>query len=85
VRLTAQNAELHQALKKAKEHILAQEKLIQAQNAEASTSEKDEQLLSSLRTTVKEMEARIERLNQELVDTRAAARREQRLMTSAVT
>lgn len=82
VRLSAQNRELHDALKAAREHILAQDKLIRihAQHTGADFSH----ALTSLQTTLYERNSQIEKLKVEIGETRALAKRELRLMSSAV-
>ncbi|KAJ3338123.1 hypothetical protein HDU91_001311, partial [Kappamyces sp. JEL0680] len=80
--LNEQNVQLHVALKKAKDMIFSQDKRIK----ELAASEKQTdfgEAVASLRHTLEKKEAELSRALQEVQDTRAAARREQRLIMSA--
>ncbi|KAJ3269595.1 hypothetical protein HDV01_001196 [Terramyces sp. JEL0728] len=80
--VTEQNVQLHQALKQAKELIQSQDKKIK-ELVSSSTSENFLEAVQSLEQTLKHREAEIQRLSNEIKDTRMAAKREQRLMMSA--
>ncbi|KAI8897946.1 hypothetical protein BC833DRAFT_591656 [Globomyces pollinis-pini] len=77
-----QNTHLHTALKQAKELILSQDKKIK-ELVQAGTTENFAEAINSLESTLRIREAELDRSRQELQDTRAAARREQRLIMSA--
>jgi protein HOOK3 len=79
---TEQNNQLHTALKQAKELILSQEKRIK-QLSSSDSSENFVDAVQSLEASLKQKEAELARALQEIQDTRAAARREQRLIMSA--
>ncbi|KAH6570558.1 hypothetical protein BASA61_009396 [Batrachochytrium salamandrivorans] len=82
VQLTDQNVHLQDSLKKAKEHILNQEKKIRNLQ-ESDQKEYFNEALQSLQSTMKLKEMELERAKKEVADTRAASRREQRLVVSA--
>ncbi|KAJ3005129.1 hypothetical protein HKX48_000849 [Thoreauomyces humboldtii] len=79
----SKNDTLHTALKQAKEHIRRQDHSLQEYAASAPKDDNFSEAISSLKATVSEREAEIERVRNELMDTRAAARREQKLLASA--
>ncbi|XJO77813.1 hypothetical protein BDV3_002346 [Batrachochytrium dendrobatidis] len=82
VQLTDQNVHLQESLKKAKEHIFNQEKKIRSLQ-ESDQKDYFNEALQSLQATVKLKEMELERSKREVLDTRAASRREQRLVVSA--
>ncbi|KAI8926498.1 HOOK protein-domain-containing protein [Entophlyctis helioformis] len=82
--LKDQNAQYQDSLRKAKEHIVLQNKKIQNQDA-SGKQEFFTEALESLQQSVKSKEMELERAKKEVADTRTAARRETRLMMSAFT
>lgn len=80
--LSEQCNNLHKALKKTKEHILMQDKQIKDLRSK-NPSENYAEAIKSLEISLKERDFELERIRQELLDTRTASRREQKLMISA--
>ncbi|KAJ3046327.1 hypothetical protein HDV00_000141 [Rhizophlyctis rosea] len=78
-----QNIQLHEALKRAKEHIILQEKQLKERQAALPKDGNYAEAIASFETQLKERDEEIQRIRRELSDTRAAAKREQRLMLSA--
>ncbi|KAJ3183360.1 hypothetical protein HDU87_006679 [Geranomyces variabilis] len=81
----SQNDYLHTALKAAKEHIRRQENALKDLAAAGAPKDDDHyrEAVASLEAQIQERDAALQRVQDELMDTRAAARREQRLMASA--
>lgn len=82
MKISEQNDQLHAALKRAKQHILSQDKMIKSLQSSGNAGSFSE-AVTSLQNTVNMKTNEVERLKQELEDTRSAARREQRLIISA--
>ncbi|KAI8909709.1 hypothetical protein EDD86DRAFT_177758, partial [Gorgonomyces haynaldii] len=82
VQLTNQNTEEPKASRLIVEHILSQDKKIR-ELSQVESAEHYVEALQSLQTVIKEREGEIDRLKQELQDTRYASRREQKLIVSA--
>ncbi|KAI9209772.1 HOOK protein-domain-containing protein [Polychytrium aggregatum] len=81
VQLSEQSQQLHTALRKSKEHILAQDK--QIRDLRSNAQENYAEAIVSLEVQLKEREEELKRAQNELLDTRNAAKREQKLMISA--
>ncbi|KAJ3146694.1 hypothetical protein HDU86_008438 [Geranomyces michiganensis] len=81
----SQNDYLHTALKAAKDHIRRQENALKELAAAGAPKDDDHyrEAVASLEAQIQERDAALQRVQDELMDTRAAARREQRLMASA--
>ncbi|TPX54803.1 hypothetical protein PhCBS80983_g05745 [Powellomyces hirtus] len=79
----SQNDYLHTALKQAKEHIRRQENALKDYATMVPKDDNFSEAIASLNSTISEREAELERVKHELEDTRAAARREQKLLASA--
>ncbi|KAI9002670.1 HOOK protein-domain-containing protein [Gaertneriomyces semiglobifer] len=80
------SAELHLALKQAKDHIRKQEERIKAlmlKQSPGNNAPDFTEAIASLERTIQDRTAEIGKLRQELSDTRAEARREQQAMSSA--
>eukprot|EP00842_Homolaphlyctis_polyrhiza_P005322 jgi/Hompol1/5791/HPOL_004694-RA len=82
VQLTDQNVQLQESLKKAKEHIINLDKKIRNLQ-EADQKEYFADAIETMQRSVKIKEMELERAKKEIIDTRAAAKREQRLIASA--
>ncbi|KAL2911966.1 hypothetical protein HK105_208576 [Polyrhizophydium stewartii] len=82
VQLTDQNVHLQESLKKAKEHIINQEKKIRSQQ-ESDQKDTLAEAVQSMQSMLKLKEMEVERCKKEIADTRNAARREQRLIMTA--
>ncbi|KAJ3289904.1 hypothetical protein HK104_007134 [Borealophlyctis nickersoniae] len=81
--VTDQNQALHLAVKRAKEHILLQEKQLKERTVALPKDNNYSEAIGSYETMLKERDQELERVKRELADTRIAAKREQRLILSA--
>ncbi|KAJ3076454.1 hypothetical protein HK102_005417, partial [Quaeritorhiza haematococci] len=82
VYLQEQNSALHKALKQAKERIVSQDKHLKEIKA-IGPKENFTEAITSYEAALKEKDMEMERIRGELNDTRAAAKREQRMISSA--
>ncbi|TPX50257.1 hypothetical protein SeMB42_g01393 [Synchytrium endobioticum] len=84
INLTDQNAALHRALKKAKDLIVAQDKLSQSSSITSKSSKETyAEAIASYETMLKNKDAEYERVCNEHNESRAALQREARLIVSA--
>ncbi len=83
VQLTEQNAQLHTALRRARDHILLQDRMLKEARAKEPTTPLYQEAIQSFETQVREKELEIERLRQELLKSPSVAKDPQSLMTAA--